>query len=479
MTSSAAHRFRNVALLGEGGMARVYLVVNSGFGGADKLVVLKLLRPELAHDAPHRAMFLDEARLAVKLEHPNIVHTYEAGEREGLYYLMMEFLDGQPLNRFRQGCGANRFPLALHLHVLVAALRGLSYAHQLADLDGRPLCVVHRDISPQNVFVTYDGRVKVVDFGIAKAAISREHTETGIFKGKTAYAAPEQAMAQVVDQRADVFSAGVMLWEAIAGRRYWGDRHDVQALMELVNDRLPPMPAPRDDAPAELIRICARALKWDKQDRYATSGDFADALEKHLRGRPDAPTERDLADWLSRNFAMDRSALREKIEQQAQSSPDADEEDFLVAMAAAGTPASVARKRPVSASEHQQPEAPKRKATRNLVAAAFGVLGVSAALSVIVGLSLAPPAAAPTLAQRPAAPTTPTEIPASAASGQRAAGDVPSPPAQSSPAPTPAKARPRDKPRVLAVRAPAAPPATAPPVATPKPTLDEESPYAR
>lgn len=330
MTASGK-RFSNVALLGEGGMARVYLVVSEGLGGANKLVVLKLLRPSLANDASHRAMFLDEARLAVKLEHPNIVQTFEAGERTGLYYLLMEFLDGQPLNRVRQASAQARMPLPLHLLVLLRALRGLSYAHELSDLDGKPLKIVHRDMSPQNVFVTYDGRVKVVDFGIAKAAISRERTETGIFKGKTAYASPEQVLlGQDLDQRSDVFSVGVMLYEALTGRRFWGERPDVAILMELANGKVPVLP-PDPSLPKQLVAICERALKWERTERFATSAAMADELEAYLKGLEQPPTQEDLARWIEPHFAVERSKLRKKIETRQASAGD---EDFLASLIA-------------------------------------------------------------------------------------------------------------------------------------------------
>ena len=476
MTATPANRFRSVALLGEGGMARVYLVVSEGLAGVDKLVVLKLLRPELAHDEPHRAMFLDEARLAVKLDHPNIVHTYEAGEQGGLYFLMMEFLDGQPLSRLRQSNGIDHFPLALHLYVLVGLLRGLAYAHQLVDLDGSPLSIVHRDISPQNVFVTYDGRVKVVDFGIAKAAISREQTEAGVFKGKTAYAAPEQAMALKVDQRADVFSAGVMLWEAISGRRYWGDRHDVQALMELVNDRLPAMPEIRPDAPAALIRICARALKWQKEDRYATSAEFADALEQYLLAQPNAPGPRELAAWVTGHFAHDRSELRRKIEARAHAAPDATGQNLLGMMAAAAGP-SFKSWRP-EASAHVAVAAttqPPRRSWQRVGAWAFAVAGVGGALAAAVmhapRAAVAPVAASSAARPAPAALPVPALVPTP--EPQRLPPSAPAAPA----VPTRQPTRLHDERRSPLVVA--APRPSAAPVAKPRATLDEESPYSR
>ncbi len=467
-------------------MARVYLVVSEGLAGADKLVVLKLLRPELAHDEPHRAMFLDEARLAVKLDHPNIVHTYEAGEQGGLYYLMMEFLDGQPLSRLRQSNGVDHFPLALHLHVLVGLLRGLAYAHQLVDLDGSPLAIVHRDVSPQNVFVTYDGRVKVVDFGIAKAAISREQTEAGVFKGKTAYAAPEQAMALKVDQRADVFSAGVMLWEAITGRRYWGDRHDVQALMELVNERLPAMPEIRPDAPAALIRICARALKWQKEDRYATSAEFADALEAYLQAQPNAPGPRELAAWVTGHFAADRSELRRKIEARAHATPDATGQNFLGLMAAAAGPNFKTWRPEASANVAVAATTrPPRHTWQRLGSWAVAIAGLVAALAAVThewhaATTRASVSSLQAAVVKPAAianPDPPRAQPASLPAGTAPAEAKPALAVRAAGTPAPQPTRPHDDRRLsptVATPRPSAAPAAKPPA-----ILDEESPYSR
>src|SRR5438105_4376679 len=170
-------RYRVIAKLGQGGMAKVFLTVVPGPAGVQKLLVVKELRPELAHDEDIRTMFLDEARLAARLNHPNVVQTYEVGVERGHYFIAMEYLEGQPLNRLWRRMAAEHMPLEMQLKILADALNGLHYAHELVDFDGTPLHVVHRDISPHNVFVTYDGQVKVVDFGIAKAASSRGSTK--------------------------------------------------------------------------------------------------------------------------------------------------------------------------------------------------------------------------------------------------------------------------------------------------------------
>src|SRR5262245_26552316 len=187
-------KYRILSELGRGGMSNVYLAVARGPGGVNKLVVLKAVLPELASEPGALTMFLDEARLAAQLNHPNVVQTYEVGTEGDRHVIVMEYLEGQSLSGIlrRADQANNPLSLALHLRIVINALEGLHYAHELCAYDGAPLMLVHRDISPQNVFITYEGQVKVLDFGIAKATSSSTHTATGIVKGKIAYMAPEQ-----------------------------------------------------------------------------------------------------------------------------------------------------------------------------------------------------------------------------------------------------------------------------------------------
>src|SRR5215468_3006277 len=201
-------KYRLIAEIGKGGMADVYLAVVQGPAGFNKLVVIKKTRSELTRDPEFIAMFLDEARLAARLNHPNVVQTHEVGQEGDRYFIAMEYLDGQPLNRIRARAGSS-FGVNLQVRVLADVLAGLHHAHELCDFDGTPLGVVHRDATPQNVFVTYDGLIKVVDFGIAKAVDSSAETRTGVVKGKVTYMAPEQAKGDRVDRRADIFAVGV------------------------------------------------------------------------------------------------------------------------------------------------------------------------------------------------------------------------------------------------------------------------------
>jgi serine/threonine-protein kinase len=195
-------------------MADVFLAMAQGPGAFNKLVVVKRLRRITDTDGRHVLMFMDEAKLSARMNHPNIVQTYEVGSDQGDYFIVMEYLEGQTLKHVvravSQGAhGAAAFRRGTWLRIVAEMLRGLHYAHELRDFDGAPLGIVHRDVSPHNIFITYDGAVKLVDFGVAKATVNSTHTESGIYKGKLTYMSPEQVTAgKTVDRRADIFAAG-------------------------------------------------------------------------------------------------------------------------------------------------------------------------------------------------------------------------------------------------------------------------------
>ncbi len=275
--------------LGRGGMAEIQLGAAQGPKGFSKLVVVKRLRAALADDLGVVNMFMDEARLAARLNNPKVVNTYEFGEEHGSYFIVMEYLDGQALNEVLQGVAASRtkVPPALWARVLADALAGLHYAHELRDYDGTPLNVVHRDVSPQNIVVTYDGRVKLVDFGIAKATLNVAKTESQIIKGKLAYMAPEQAAPRfgvALDRRADIFAMGIVLWECLAGTRLiTGDVRS--ALTKIVDMDFEPPSKVNPDVPPELDEITLRALERSPDKRYQTAEEMREALEGFLRAK--------------------------------------------------------------------------------------------------------------------------------------------------------------------------------------------------
>ncbi len=307
------HRF--IAQLGGGGMADVYLAVASGLVGFTKLAVVKVLRSELAHDPEYVTMFLNEARLAARLNHANVVQTNEVGEDRTSFYLVMEYLDGQALHRLMRG--VREWPLSRSLppllEVLAGMLAGLHYAHELRDFDGVRLNLVHRDVSPHNVFITYDGQVKLVDFGIAKVAGAALQTRSGVIKGKIAYMAPEQARGEAIDRRADVFSAGIILWEMLARARMWHGLADLAIYQRLLTDQLPSLRQVAPEAPAGLVEVCERATALEPTERFSTALEMRTALEPFLTRRGGGESA-NLGALLTDLFGGEREALQRRIE---------------------------------------------------------------------------------------------------------------------------------------------------------------------
>jgi serine/threonine-protein kinase len=326
-------KYHLIAKLGQGGMADVFLAVARGPAGFNKLVVIKRLKHGISDETEFEGMFMDEARLAARLNHPNVVQTNEVGQAAGHYYLAMEYLEGQPLNRImtrltrasgkppEAGVPTSASALPEMLRVVCDSLTGLHYAHELSDYDGTPLKVVHRDVSPHNIFVTYDGVAKVVDFGIAKAAVRSAYTSTGVVKGKVSYMAPEQALSAPIDRRADIFSMGVILWELAAGERLWGNLTEVQILQKMAFGEVPRLRSRVPDAPEELDTICARALAMVPAERHATAAELRDEIEAYTK-RAGAASIGDLAKLVSRTFHDRREEVRAVIQEQLRGMKD-------------------------------------------------------------------------------------------------------------------------------------------------------------
>lgn len=308
-------KYRLLARLGSGGMAEVYLVLSEGPGGFNKLQVLKLMRSDLTdQERPDfLQMFQDEARLAARLNHPNIVQSYEVGAEDGQPFIIMEFLEGQPLHRVQQRSRhrGGGFPLERELFVLCQVLEGLDYAHRLTDYDGTPLNIVHRDVSPQNVFITYAGQTKLVDFGVAKTLESSK-TRAGVVKGKVAYMPPEQVTGGSLDHRADLFSVGVLLWEAIAGQPMHADLSVYESLSRLVKGELPKIRDVAPEVPRPLERIVQRALELDPSERYPDAESFRHDLHEYLDSLGKV-TARQVGESVAHLFARERSDLSQII----------------------------------------------------------------------------------------------------------------------------------------------------------------------
>src|SRR6187551_825040 len=311
-------RYRILSELGRGGMSNVFLAVASGPGGVNKLVVLKALLPDLATEGYALSMFMDEARLAAQLNHPNVVQTYEVGTEGDRHVIVMEYLEGQSLSATTRRAAAEgaALPLALHLRIISSALDGLHYAHELSGYEGASLQLVHRDISPQNVFVTYDGQVKVLDFGIAKATSASTHTAAGVMKGKIAYMAPEQIVGGAVDRRADLFSVGCMLWAAATGVKLWKDTPDVQIMRRAISGDIPTPQSVNPECDDDLNAIVMKALAREPEDRYATAIELQHDLEVYVERFGAAAKQKEIARFVSTLFADTRAQLKALVERQ-------------------------------------------------------------------------------------------------------------------------------------------------------------------
>jgi len=310
-------KYRVLAQLGQGGTANVSLAALRGPSGFNKLVVLKSMKHSLKSEPEFARMFMTEARLAARLNHPNIVQTNEVFEFHGLPVIVMEYLEGQPLsNVLVRAAGKEGFTLAMHLRVLADTLGGLHYSHELEDYDGTPLGVVHRDVSPHNVFVTFDGQVKLLDFGIAKLAGSYSETTTGVIKGKLRYMPPEQIAAEGVDRRSDIYSIGVMLWEALTGAKMWHGLSDATVMNRILGGQIV---RARDINPAvapELERIVEKALSSEPRERFETALEMQTALDEYIDSLDDPPHHRDLGKAVAALFADERKQTRHVIEEQ-------------------------------------------------------------------------------------------------------------------------------------------------------------------
>ncbi len=311
----SSSRYQVITTLGQGGMARVTLTMARGPAGVTKLLVVKELRDELKVDPEFVTMFLDEARIAARLNHPNVIQTYEVSSDGEHPVIVMEYLEGQALSTVLARVGRKKMPLDLHLYVLSQTAAGLHYAHELKNFDGTALGLVHRDVSPHNVFVTYDGRVLLVDFGIAKAADSAGLTRAGTFKGKVGYASPEQLAAHAgVDRRADVFALGVMLWEALASRRLAHGELEAAVMHRRLAGGDPKIRDVAPDAPEELCRICEKAMAHAPADRYATAAELRAAIDAYLETSKRVGAE-DIGALVRETFAADREKVRALVEQ--------------------------------------------------------------------------------------------------------------------------------------------------------------------
>lgn len=402
--------YRKLFELGRGGMAKVYLA-ESLASGIRKLVVLKVLNPELSANADMRALFRREAELAAQMNHPNVVQVMEVVEYRESPFIVMEYLDGAPLSTIIRHAGKH-LSLALYLQIFGQVLRGLHHFHELRDLDGTPLNGVHRDVSPQNIMVLHDGPVKVLDFGIAKISASDvQATRSGIIKGRIQYMPPEQILgSSSIDRRADLFAVGVMLWEAVAGRRMWEGKTDVELFRALATGALPNLRDFAPTAPYAIVDIVTRATAIEPENRFANALEMLAAIEEASAKTFLQSRSQELAAFMSTHFGEARedeqrqikSALRAEMGSEAFDVSDSGQR--AIAVGSLGEAARMSDE-PVELQEVLSSRTIRvRHRGRNIAMASVAL--VSLALVFTWALRDPAPAPAPVSGAQPAAPKT-------------------------------------------------------------------------
>jgi len=284
-------------------MAELFRAKLTGVQGFEKLIAIKKILPNLSEEENLVTSFIDEAKLAALLHHENIVQIYDFGSTDNEYFIAMEFLFGKDLRTIRKHAKNRDVPLSVEnvLHIVSRICAGLDYSHNLKDLQGQPLNIIHRDINPQNILVTYEGQVKIIDYGIAKAASHNNKTRENLIKGKLAYMSPEQANGQAIDHRSDIFSTGIILYELLVVRRMF--KGETMHVLSLVRDaHYDPPEEVIPDLPAKLNEILHRALAKDPADRYQSAGDMLADLEEFAFEIKLRPNARSFAQYLKRLF---------------------------------------------------------------------------------------------------------------------------------------------------------------------------------
>jgi eukaryotic-like serine/threonine-protein kinase len=291
--------------IGQGGMAEIFKAKSYGSAGFEKLLVIKRILPHLVKDPNFVDMFVNEAKLTVSLSHANIIQVYELNEVDGQYYIAMEFVHGQDLFNIIDRGFRSRIPLPedLAVHVVIEVLKGLEYAHRAKHFDGRPMGLVHRDISPTNVFISYEGDVKLADFGIAKANIQRRQTQSQTIKGTLGYMSPEQVMGKELDRRSDIFATGIMLYELVTGTKPFSGKGDLEILLKIRDGKFVTPAKVRHDISPTLERIVLKAMAMDAEDRYQEAGEYYEDLADYLFASGMRTSPRKLATYMRNLFA--------------------------------------------------------------------------------------------------------------------------------------------------------------------------------
>jgi serine/threonine protein kinase len=310
--------------LAQGGMGTIYLAKRLGVGGFEKTFVIKCMLDSLADDQEVQAMFIDEARLAARLAHPNIAQIYDFGVIEGTYYIAMEHIPGEDLraiiSRLRERKA--KIPVPIALRIMLDLCAGLEYAHSYTEA-GKPMGIIHRDISPANIMVSYHGTVKLLDFGIAKATSRVSATRSGGLKGKLGFLSPEQINDSPVDARADVFCLGITFYLLVANRHPWRRESEVATMHAIVHDELPDPREFRDNIPEEVVTVMRKALARDREERYRSAAEMGSALQLALTKLAPGVGAADVATFMVALFGQEGMDARSNIPNLVDSTPTA------------------------------------------------------------------------------------------------------------------------------------------------------------
>jgi serine/threonine protein kinase len=306
-----------------GGMAEVFKAKTFGVEGFERLVAVKRILPNIAEDEEFIAMFIDEAKIAVQLQHANIAQIFDLGKVEDSFFIALEYVNGRDLRAIfdRMRSKGDPLPIALACYVMMQVCEGLDYAHNKRDGQGRELHLIHRDISPQNVLIGYDGEVKLIDFGIAKAAGKASTTQAGILKGKFGYMSPEQVRGLPIDKRSDIFAVGIVLYELLTGERLFVGETDFSTLEKVRNVEIVPPSAYNKKISPELERLILKALARDPEDRYQNAIDLHDDLQSFLYSVGEFYSRKDLSAWMKKTFSAEIEEDNAKLEEFQQVAP--------------------------------------------------------------------------------------------------------------------------------------------------------------
>ncbi|MFL5319479.1 MAG: serine/threonine protein kinase [Myxococcaceae bacterium] len=307
MRVNKSARFGKYTLLDRiavGGMAEIFLARQAGLEGFEKTIVIKRIRPHLSKQPAFVKMFLNEAKLAAQLNHPNIVQIYDLGKIGESYFIAMEYIFGRDMRRIipKADTMGIPFPMVYALKIASSVCEGLYYAHGKVDLYGNPLNIVHRDVTPENIFVSFDGTVKVLDFGIAKAANQIEQTKAGEIKGKLSYMSPEQCMGKALDQRSDLFSLGTVLYEWLTGFKLFTGESEVAILKSITEGKIYAPSYFKSDIPEQVEAILMKALDKDRDRRYQTAWDMQYDIDQFLSQYEFTPSNIHLSNFLKQLF---------------------------------------------------------------------------------------------------------------------------------------------------------------------------------